>query len=251
MENILGLNFDKHINFGRGGSGQLYAVNNLVGVQRHLNITKDDYIVMMMPEENRWDLELRYSENGQSYEGWETFIPHRREDRENAPGWSSKLNANYGLLKSTIYLNACLTILKEIGCDYKLVHALDIKDWYPKAYLDTIKKLGNDIPLQTFINRKLGEEISSTYYKYIDEHGNLEEDGHWIIPAHLEWVKETFPNLYDDKHDSTVMEWHNVMMSEPKTHYNFKWNNEYEYGYNFTSDEIRGSHWTETNKGVR
>ena len=30
-KNILGLNFDKHINFGRGGSGQLYAVNNLVG----------------------------------------------------------------------------------------------------------------------------------------------------------------------------------------------------------------------------
>ena len=59
---ILGLNFDKHINFGRAMlKGQLYAVNNLVGVQRHLNITKDDYIVMMMPEENRWDLELRYS----------------------------------------------------------------------------------------------------------------------------------------------------------------------------------------------
>ena len=27
---------------------------------------------------------------------------------------------------------------------------------------------------------------------------------------------------------------YNVMMSEPKTHYDFEWNNEYEYGYNFT-----------------
>lgn len=252
--NILGLNFDKHINFGRGGSGQLYALNQLIGVQRHLNITKDDYIVMMMPEENRWDIELRYSQDGETIEKWDTFLPHHIKNNEHwlgLPDWTSKLNANFGLLKSTIYLNACLSILKEIGCDYKLVHALEIKDWYPKAYLDVIKKFGNDMPLQTFINEKLGEEISRTYYKYIDEHGNLEEDGHWIIPAHLEWVKETFPNLYDDKYDSTVMEWHNVMMSEPKTHYDFEWNNEYEYGYNFTSDEIRGSHWTETNKGGR
>ena len=56
--NILGLNFDKHINFGRGGSGQLYTLNQLIGVQRHLNITKDDYIVVMMPGEGRWDIHL-------------------------------------------------------------------------------------------------------------------------------------------------------------------------------------------------
>lgn len=245
--NILGLNFDKHINFGRGGSGQLYAANALVGVQRHLNITKDDYIVMMMPEENRWDIELRYSQNGHIYEKWETFLPYHRKNGHwlGMPDWMDRLNANFGLLKSTLHINSCLKILKEIGCDYKIVLALNTKKWYPKAYLDLQKELGNDITLQ-----EIGNKYESGY-KYIGDSGNIEEDGHWIIPAHLEWVKETFPNLYDDKYDSTVMEWHSEMISEPKTHYDFEWGNVYDAGYNFEMDEVRESHWKETTKNGR
>ena len=59
--------------------------------------------------------------------------------------------------------------------------------------------------------------------------------------THLEWVKETFPNLYDDKHDSTVLEWHNVIMSEPKTHYDFEWLNTYWGDYDYNEDVINVS----------
>ena len=230
--NILGLNFDKHINFGRGGSGQLYTLNQLIGVQRHLNITKDDYIVVMMPGEGRWDIHL--DESGHTH--WKTFVPghtgNYKEWKGGVPDWISKVNINFYALQGIVYINACLNILKEIGCDYKIALALETKEWFPKAYFDLEKELGNNTTLQ-----EIGVRIKN-YYKYIDEHGNLEEDGHWNILAHLEWVKETFPNLYDDKYDSTVLEWHSEMISKPKTHYDFEWLNTYWGEYDYNKDVI-------------
>lgn len=254
--NILGLNFDKLLNFGRGGSGQLYATHSLIGAQRHLNITKDDYIVIMMPEENRWDIELKYKEEGLPREHWDVFLPHHIKNDKHwlgLPDWTSKLNVNFGLLKSTIYINACLNILKQIGCDFKIVFAMDNKVFYPNSYKDIIKKLGDNVPLQT-----IGQERKG--YRFIEEggtHNGLKlkdihrTDCHWIIPAHLDWVKKTFPNLYSDKYDSVVSEWHTEMMSEPKIHYDLEWGNTYECKYDFNSDELSSHHWMETGKNPK
>ena len=37
--NILGLNFDKLLNFGRGGSGQLYATHSLIPIKQAVTIS--------------------------------------------------------------------------------------------------------------------------------------------------------------------------------------------------------------------
>ena len=95
--------------------------------------------------------------------------------------WSARLDfkGRYKLLsklQGIVYINACLNILKEIGCDYKIALALETKEWFPKAYFDLEKELGNNTTLQ-----QIGNRIGN-HYKFIDEDGKIEEDGHWIIP---------------------------------------------------------------------
>ena len=76
------------------------------------------------------------------------------------------------------------------------------------------------------ISDELTEEcnIKQSLYDYSYPYGRRStykidniEDGHYIVPIHLDLVKGEFSDWYNNKHDGVVLDWHKQMPKDAKS----------------------------------
>lgn len=230
--NILAEEFDEHINFGQAGSGPLYAfyqISNLINNKEKWKLSEDDYFVLLIPEENRNDVVIG---NGVPEFGNERIVTntiHNDCEEWYTDKYKREFSPSDGLIKTTLYIESIVRLFQNHRFNYKIINALyglhyQNTDRY-KLYKEHLKNLiGHSDSLQTIAKEHTEKEI---HYYFLNEQNELEWDGHWYIPIHLQFVKSNFDfyketnvDKYLDIHESiTKTNLFNVNEYSAKYHY--------------------------------
>ena len=245
--NILAEEFDKHFNFGLEGSGPFYLFNQISNLIKHKdkwNLSKDDYFVFLIPEENRHDVVVKHDVLNPNPVYEEQFITntiHNDCEKWYTKKYKMEFSHLDGLIKTTLYVESIIRLLQSHGLNYKIMTALDGADLHPhwkyEKYIGNLRNLIGDYePLQT-IGRNFKEK--EIHYYFLNDKGELEMDGHWIIPIHLEFVKSNFDfyketnvDKYLDIHESITKT--NVFRFEMKEQEMILNKNEYGARYHYS-----------------
>ena len=191
--NILAEEFDEHFNFGQAGSGPLYAfyqISNLINNKEKWKLSEDDYFVLLIPEENRHDVVV---DKGHEQQFITNTIQNDCEEWY-TDKYKREFSSIDGLIKTTLYIESIVRLLQNHRFNYKIIHTLHGKHFpnpnQHKLYDDHLKTLvGHSDSLQWIANEYTEKEI---HYYFLNEQNELEWDGHWYIPIHLQFVKSNF-----------------------------------------------------------
>jgi hypothetical protein len=197
---ILSLGFDEFYNFGLAGSGDFRILNQIQRTKERFQFTKNDYVGIALSCNFRYDI---------IHEKKKTWI-----------GLGSMSDEQYHRVKFIRELNDFGGNENKLTCIKAMKKELDDSDVNYKIF-----QTFNLYEGESGVEKKVTDEIKSlcdanlTMYDYAYPYGPVrcsykvegELDGHWIIPIHLELVKNEFSDWYDEKHNSVVMGWHKRM----------------------------------------
>ena len=240
--NLLAEEFDEHYNFGLGGTGPFYLfwqISNLIKHKDKWKLSDDDYFVFLLPEENRHDIVVE-TEHG------EHFITNTiQNDKEEwyTTKYKREFSPNDGLGKVTLYIESITSLLNKHNLNHKIILALgdfNIQDKHRyKTYYENFTSLcGKSTPLQVVAKGYGGEQ--HYYFRKVEEtpygahiasanEEDIEMDGHWTIPIHLQFVKTNFP-FYKETNVKKYLDLHDkyITRSYMKDEW---WSRKYHYEY--------------------
>ena len=194
---ILSLGFDSFYNFGLAGTGDFRILNQVVRANERFKFGKNDYVGIALSCNHRYDT---IDKNGTTW-----------------LGLGSMNDESYHKIKFIRELNDFGGNENKLTCIKGIKKELDNTDVNYKIF-QTFKLYEGE----SGVKKKVTDEIKSlcnanrTLYDYSYPYGPVrctykvdgKLDGHYVIPIHLDLVKEEFGNWYDEKHDSVVMGWH-------------------------------------------
>ena len=204
--NLLSEEFDEHYNFGMGGSGPFYAfwqISNLIKHKDKWKLSEDDYFAFLIPEENRHDVVVERDIG----EHFTTNTIQNDKEEWYTTKYKREFSPNDGLGKVTLYLESIVNLLDKHNLKYKIILALgdyNIQDKhrYKTYHNNFISICGKSTPLQVIAKGYGGEPYY--WFRKVEDDSNgipvpspnesdIEMDGHWVIPIHLQFVKTNFP----------------------------------------------------------
>jgi hypothetical protein len=212
---FVGSTYQKYENWGQPGSGNHMMASKLYECHYVNNITKDDTVLIMLSSCDRFDYIDNHSKwctGGNIYGKNHTLHGYFTE-----LAWNQE-NALY----STWYnVKTIVTLLKSIGCRYKVMKGFDFfsidgkiesfdKELFNrnrvknmKNYFDSV--IGGD-SFSSFHNK------NSLTYKF----DNGEADGHPTITIHYEWVKQNMGEYYHSSMDTLCDKWEKMIPNNRK-----------------------------------
>ena len=215
---MIGLDYDKHYNFGRPGLGNFAILNNLIRVIDHFDITKNDTILILLTS---WDRIDYYGD----YETWDGIGGITGDEAKTLFGETFIRNhidnKLYELERTFTYIKTLKTILNNIGCKYKIKNAFpndnpsELNENEMLRNNSTYKKILQMCEGFDSLYKKDRDYMKLTYF-YIDQNKKLIGDGHLKIEHHLEFCKTSLGEFYNKKNDKTILEWQNNIVTKRK-----------------------------------
>ena len=224
--NIVGLNYDSHLNFGKPGAGNYYIQCRLNEVNQFYGITKDDCVMVMVSSFSRHD----FIDNDSN---WRCHGNIYTNDVFDFNFIDKYWSLEYGL---TVTWNAVENIIKtlnEIGCEYKIMKSFDLSmvEVSPPTVNDKLNDVRKISSKVKYIERRLNEILP--YENLFDfsqnKYGNFSKtnmydfddypykDNHPTIDGHLQWVKIYMPEYYRPEMDSMVRNWETLISKNRKS----------------------------------
>ena len=208
---ILGLGYDKYYNFGKYGTGNFRILNQIQRANEYFEFTKDDYIAICLSSDFRYDTIDVYNngwiQNGCMVDERGYYTEHLAKQLDHIGGYENTLTCLKGIKSGLDSTKANVRIVSAFGYDMYNYSKKQHQSVFNNIFLEIQKYLHSPI---SFHNLPTLSNYDSLTYAISDKKGGTTfEDGHWIIPLHLDFVKQHFSDWYDDKYDTQVMDWHN------------------------------------------
>jgi len=223
--NFISLGFEKFQNWGQGGAGNYYIAHRLLECHELNKITKDDHVLIMFSDYNRYDLlkNDHWNTHGSLYN---LHFPDTEEGRNNRAARESFLD-NYWTQQHAVYQTWFMVefvkrILDDIGCKYKFMSAFNILE-----YGEILKK-DDDLRESMYANwavEKLSNILSTTNmrdfksrrgYEFTLNGGNPFIDSHPTITDHYNWVKEQMPEYYLPEMEDARDRWESMVVRDSR-----------------------------------
>jgi|TARA_B100000214_G_C23957596_1_gene623646 hypothetical protein len=194
--NILSLGADEFYNFGWPGTGDFRILNQVMRANERFKFGKNDYIGIGMSCNHRYDT---IDKRGRTWVG----LGGMADEKYHKVRFIKELNELGGNENKLTIVKSIKKILNDTDANYKIFQGF--------------KNIRGVSEQEQKISDELTEEctIKQSLYDYSYPYGRRGtykidnvEDGHYIIPIHLDLVKGEFGKWYDSKHDSVVMDWH-------------------------------------------
>jgi hypothetical protein len=222
---FVSLGFDKFQNWGQGGAGNYYIANRLLECHDLNGITKEDHVLIMFSDYNRYDL-LRndnWNTHGSLYN---LHFPDNEKGRKDKLAREWFLD-NYWTQQHAVYqtwfmIEYVKTILDDIGCKYKLMSAFNILEYGELIKTDddlkesmyanwAVKKLSK---ILSPIN--LRDSQSGAAYSFMLDNGDKFTDNHPTITDHYNWVKNQMPEYYFPEMENSKNRWESMVVKDSK-----------------------------------
>ena len=141
-------------------------------------------------------------------------------------------------MRTTLYIESVIRLLQNHNLNFRIITALEGCDFRSKLdyneYEKNLKKLiGEYTPLQTIAK----DWTDNPHYKFFFD-GEIEQDGHWVIPIHQEFCKRNF-DFYKETNIDRYLDLHKKYTT--KTHErDERWAKKYHYNflYKTTKNEV-------------
>lgn len=208
---ILGLGYDKYYNFGKYGTGNFRILNQIQRANEYFEFTKDDYIAICLSSDFRYDTIDVYNngwiQNGCMVNERGYYTEHLAKQLDHIGGYENTITCLKGIKSVLDSTEANVRIVSAFGYDMYNYPKKQYQSVFNKIFLEIQKYLHSPISFHNLPT--LSNYDSLTYTTSAKKGEDGKEDGHWIIPLHLDFVKQHFSDWYDDKYDVQVMDWHN------------------------------------------
>lgn len=223
--NIIATHYDynHHFNCAQPGAGNYYIAEKLYEMHLKFGITKEDSVIIMMTSANRFDVydpkEQAFKLNGNVYNSEHIF-----GEKFVNEVW----NDEHSIYNTWFMVKAMDSLLKGIGCKYKIVQAFDL------GYLDTGHPLNSDENtdrlIKDYYKTVYNKETLQSYSKQYNPTSYFFEDiqkldGHPTIMCNHDFVKEHLSEFYHPQMLEIATMWENEM---PKNNYQLETRNNFE-----------------------
>lgn len=212
--NILGLNFDQHLNYGKPGTGNQRILNQVIRCHQHYKFRETDTIVIMLSSDDRFDYIERLSDNRYHWASKGSYFGPQDIFTDKFIKSVNQINSYESTFTALTSMRLLLDTIKSksiICCAFNNYDESQIKSERDMArterlHTTSLRKeirsmLDIEESLQTF-----SHNFEPKTYEFITD-GKRWKDGHYTIPIHLAFVKKYFSEFYDSKFDDMVLGW--------------------------------------------
>jgi len=205
---FIGSTYEYYENWGKAGSGNNIIASKLYECHYVNKITKDDTVLVMLSSCDRFDYidnDSKWSTGGNIYSKNHTLSGYFTDI-----AW----NQENALYSTWFNVQTIITLLKSIGCNYKVMKGFDFFsidgkiDLFDKHMFRRLRVLNIKNYFDSFID---GDSLSDFHsrnpltYKFKNGGG----DGHPTITIHYQWVKDNMKEFYNTSMDLLCDEWEN------------------------------------------
>jgi hypothetical protein len=203
--------FDYFENWGKSGAGNYYITSKILECNQINKFTKNDTILIMITSFTRFDM---ISRDSVFHTHGNLYVQNYYEEKFIENFWSEE----FGFHMTWFCLNTIINLLKNIGCQYKIMNAFDMSkkelDYFVFEGLNKprvkncaeyiLKNLPND-NLKDYSERK---QLSGIEYYVFDDFGR---DVHPPISTQHDWVKDYMNEYYHPDMENMKNKWEKLI----------------------------------------